>query len=87
VLGGVALALGYRGSLQVVNRIAPDDRRAEVVSGFLLACFVGNSVPVIGVGVLTTLTDPLRAGIVFAVTIAGFALVALAFRRRAGRFA
>ena len=67
--------------------IAPDDRRAEVVSGFLLACFVGNSVPVIGVGVLTTLTDPLRAGIVFAVTIAGFALVALAFRRRAGRFA
>jgi MFS family permease len=87
VLGGVALALGYRGSLQVVNRIAPDDRRAEVVSGFLLACFVGNSVPVIGVGVLTTLTDPLRAGIVFAATIAGFALVALAYRRRAGRLA
>ena len=52
MLGGVALALGYRGSLQVVNRIAPDDRRAEVVSGFLLACFVGDSVPVVGVGVL-----------------------------------
>jgi MFS family permease len=86
-LGGVALALGYRGSLEVVNRIAPDDRRAEVVSAFLLACFIGNSLPVIGVGVLTTLTDPLRAGAVFAATIAAFALVALAFSRNARRFA
>ncbi|RVC55745.1 MFS transporter, partial [Mesorhizobium sp. M4B.F.Ca.ET.088.02.2.1] len=30
-LCGVAAALGYRGGLQVVNQIAPDDRRAEVV--------------------------------------------------------
>jgi len=28
---GVATGLGYRGSLQLVNQIAPDDRRAEVV--------------------------------------------------------
>ena len=69
----------------MVNRIAPDERRAEVVSGFLLGCFLGNSVPVIGVGVLSTVTDPLHAGVVFAVTIAAFALVALAFRRRASR--
>jgi MFS family permease len=50
---GVVYALGYRGGLQVVNEIAPDDRRAEVASSYFLACFAGNSVPVIGVGVLS----------------------------------
>jgi MFS family permease len=81
-IAGVTLALGYRGSLQVVNEIAPDDRRAEVVSSYFIACFVGNSVPVIGLGVLSTLTDPLVAGIAFAVTVAAFSLAALAWRPR-----
>src|SRR5215471_2853040 len=31
-LGGLAGGLGYRGSLEVINRIAPGDRRSEVVS-------------------------------------------------------
>ena len=48
-VGGVAGGLGYRGSLEVVNRIAPADRRSETVSSYLIACFAGNSVPVIGV--------------------------------------
>ena len=43
--------LGYRGSLEVINRIAPADRRSEVVSSSLIALFAGNSVPVIGIGV------------------------------------
>lgn len=81
-LAGITMALGYRGSLQVVNDLAPDDRRAEVVSTYFIACFIGNSVPVIGLGVLSTLTDPLLASIVFAATIAVFSLGALAWRRR-----
>jgi MFS family permease len=80
-LGGVAMALGYRGSLEVVNEIAPDDRRAEVVSSFLIACFIGNSVPVIGLGVLSTLTGPLTASAVFAGTVGAFAIGALAWHR------
>lgn len=47
--GGAALALAYRGSLQVINDIAPDDRRAELVASYLIVCFVGNSLPVVGV--------------------------------------
>jgi MFS family permease len=81
-LAGVTMALGYRGSLQVVNDIAPDERRAEVVSSYLIACFTGNSVPVIGLGVLTTLTDPLIASIAFAGTVAALAIAALGWHRR-----
>jgi MFS family permease len=78
---GVAMGLGYRGSLEVVNQIAPDERRAEVVSSYLIACFVGNAVPVIGVGVLTTATDPLIASGVFAGTVGALAIAALAWHR------
>ena len=77
VLSGVAGALGYRGSLQVVNQIAPVNQRAEVVSSYLVACFFGNSVPVIGVGVLTALSSSMVADVVFACTIAAFTLAAL----------
>jgi MFS family permease len=84
-LAAVTMALGYRGSLEVVNQIAPDDRRAEVVSSYLIACFIGNSIPVIGLGVLTTATGPLPASIVFACTIGTLAIAALAWHRRVGK--
>lgn len=83
---GVAAGLGYRGSLQVVNQIAPDDRRAEVVSAYFICCFLGNALPVIGIGVLSTVISSTVASLVFAATIAGFAAVALVFglKYRAG---
>jgi len=81
-LSGTAAALGYRGSLQVVNEIAPNDRRAEVISTYLICCYVGNSVPVIGVGVLETLSTPIVASSAFATTIALFAIVALVTGRK-----
>jgi MFS family permease len=81
-LAGITMALGYRGSLEVVNEIAPDDRRAEVVSSYFIACFVGNSVPVIGLGVLSTLIGPLIASIVFACMVGVLSIAALAWHRR-----
>jgi len=83
-LAGVALALGYRGSLETVNRIAPDERRAEVVSSYYLACFVGNSVPVIGIGVLGAWSAPLTASIAFACTVALLSVAALVWQQLAG---
>jgi predicted MFS family arabinose efflux permease len=76
-LGGAAAALGYRGSLQVVNEIAPGDRRAEVISTYLLCCYLGNAIPVVGVAVISQLATPVIASSVFALTIALFAVAAL----------
>jgi MFS family permease len=76
-VGGVATALCYRGSLQVVNEIAPNDRRAEIISTYLICCYVGNSLPVIGVGVISTLEGPIVASSAFAITIALFVIAAL----------
>ena len=75
----VSTGLGYRGSLQVVNQIAPADKRAAVVSTYFVCCFTGNALPVIGVGVLSSLTNTTAADIAFACMIAAFAVVALLF--------
>jgi hypothetical protein len=75
----IAAGLGYRGSLQVVNQIVPQDRRAEVVSSYFVCAFIGNAVPVIGVGVISTLASSTAASLAFALTIGVFALVAMLF--------
>jgi MFS family permease len=75
-LGGIAGGLGYRGSLEVINRIAPGDRRSEVVSSYLVACFAGNSVPVIGIGLLSAASSPIAAHVTFAAVITALAGIA-----------
>jgi MFS family permease len=82
---GVATGLGYRGSLQVVNQIAPKDKRAAVVSSYFVCCFTGNALPVIGVGVISAYAGAHAASIAFAGMIAVFALVALGFGVRYSR--
>jgi MFS family permease len=78
-LCGVSAGLGYRGSLQVVNQIAPEDRRAEVVSSYFVCCFIGNALPVIGVGVISAYAGMPLASTIFAGMIVLFALVVLIF--------
>lgn len=82
---GAAAALGYRGGLQVVNQIAPADRRAEVVSVFFICCFCGNALPVIGIGVLSGLASATMASLAFAGMIIVFSMVALGFGAKYAR--
>lgn len=79
---GIASGLGYRSGLQVVNAIAPAARRAEVVSAFLICCFLGNALPVIGIGVISSRAGPLTASIAFDAMIVVFSIVALWFGSR-----
>lgn len=76
-LAGIAASLGYRGSLTVVNRIAPEERRGEVVSTYLIVMFCGNSLPVIGIGLLSARTNPAFAHAAFAGLIAILAAIGL----------
>ena len=81
---GIAAGLGYRGSLQVVNQIAPAEKRAAVVSSYFICGFSGNALPVIGVGVISTLAGAVVADVVFAGLIIVFALAALGMRLKQG---
>jgi MFS family permease len=84
-LSGISGALGYRGSLQVVNQIAPAEQRAGVASAYFLVCFIGNSLPVIAVALLARAFNSLVADGVFAVTLAVLAIAALAMSQLQSR--
>ena len=75
---GVAAGFGYRFSLQVVNEIAPENRRSEVVSScYLIACYCGISLPVIGIGLVSQASSVFVADTIFAVFISILAVVAI----------
>ena len=77
LIGGASVALGYRGALQVVNKIAPEDRRAEVVASFLACCYAGVSVPTVGVGIISQIWGLTAASAVLAGVLCALALAAL----------
>ncbi|HEY6451762.1 MAG TPA: MFS transporter, partial [Steroidobacteraceae bacterium] len=78
LISGAATAIGYRGSLRIVNEITPPARRAEVISSYLLVCYTANSLPVIGVGLLSVATGAPTAHLIFAVALAVLAAIASA---------
>jgi MFS family permease len=78
VISGAATAIGYRRSLQIVNDIAPAAHRAELISSYLLVCYTGNSLPVIGIGLLSLITDASTAHLGFAIVLAVLGLLACA---------
>jgi MFS family permease len=85
LLTGAAMALGYRGSLQIINEIAPEQQRAELVSSFLLVCYSANALPVIGVGLLALPLGPVDAHRVFAIALVVLASLACAIGLRHAR--
>lgn len=85
VVTGIATALGYRGSLQVIHELAPKKQRAEVVSSFQIVCFTGTGIPVIGVGVVSSIWSPDVATISLAAFTSLLALAALATEMARGR--
>ena len=82
-IGGVSSVLGYRGSLAIVNEIAPKDRRAETLAVLMLCCYTGISLP-IGIGVATQKTRAGTADLVFAVLLCVLALIAIAMGLNSG---
>jgi MFS family permease len=83
-VGAAGQALGYRGGLSVVNRLAPQENRAEVLSTYLLCCYLGLAVAPVGVAVLTSVWGLVPAESVFAGLLLVISAVGLAVELRHG---
>ncbi len=74
LLGGVVIGAGggllFRGALGTVAELADDEHRAEALAGLFLGGYLGLSVPVIGLGVLTQEVSPRSSLLVFGVLMA-----------------
>jgi MFS family permease len=77
-VGGVAVGAIFLASLATANRLAPPERRGQVISAFFVACYAGLIIPVIGVGVLSGFIGTFRAVLAFSLLLAALCLFSLA---------
>ena len=62
---GVAVGLTFMGSVTLVDRIAPEDRRGEILAGFYSAGYLALAIPTIGVAEASDRIGLADAGVVF----------------------
>lgn len=78
IVTGVGQGLAFGGSLGAVNAVAPDHRRADILSSYYVIVYLGLSVPIIGVGFIALATGQLVAVQIFAYAIIGACLAGIA---------
>jgi len=77
VLAGAGHGLAFLAAQDNLTQIAPEEQRAEVSAAFYVCIYLGVAVPVIGIGVLATLTSLFTGVAVFA-AVTGTAALAVA---------
>ena len=83
VVGGVAVGAVFLGSLATANRLAPAERRGQVISGYFAACYCGLIVPVVGVGVASGFIGDFPAVLALSILLAILCVFSFASIRRA----
>jgi MFS family permease len=83
VAGGVAVGAVFLGCLATANRLAPPGQRGQVISAFFVACYIGLTIPVIGVGVASEFISDFAAVLALSIVLAGLCLFAFARIRNA----
>jgi MFS family permease len=76
--GGIAVGCVFIGSLSIANRLAPDERRAQVVSSYFVFTFLGAAIPVIGVGISSEHVGIFRSVLICSIALAVLSIVSLA---------
>jgi MFS family permease len=83
-VGGVAVGCVFIGSLSTANRLAPAERRGQVISLFFVFCYLGLAIPVIGVGIGTEHFGVFRSVTACSIALAALSVVSLTAFRRGG---
>jgi MFS family permease len=84
-IAGVGHGVGFLAAQRDLNRIAPDDRRAEVTAAFYTCIYLGVSISVVGVGVLGEFTSLYTGVVVFSALTGAAALLVAAWQLLANR--
>ena len=79
LIAGIGGGLSYLAGLNIVNAIAPPEHRAETLSAFLVACYLGYSIPALGVGIAATRVGLNAAFIGAAVVLGAIAIAVSAY--------
>lgn len=69
VTGGIGQGLAFRSAMSTVSRRAPGNHRGGTISALFVVAYLGISLPVVGVGALSTALGLRGAGLVFSVCV------------------
>ncbi len=83
VVAGVAVGAVFLGSLATANRLAPPGRRGQTISTFFVLCYVGLTIPVVGVGVASGFVGDFAAVLALSVLLAALCTFSFGSIRRA----
>src|SRR5450755_695775 len=83
IVGGVGVGGAFLGSLATANRLAPAAERGRVLSTYFVFCYIGQAIPVIGVGFASADVGDFRAVLVCAIALAAVSVLSMAGIRRA----
>jgi MFS family permease len=75
VLMGVAVGFVYMGSITLIDRVAPDDLRGEILSGFHLSGYLALAVPTLCLAFVAGRLGVTTSGAAFGVSLAVFAVL------------
>ncbi|HUZ80214.1 MAG TPA: MFS transporter [Thermoplasmata archaeon] len=62
---GVSVGLTFMGSVTLIDRVTPEERRGEILAGFYCAAYLALSIPTIGVAEASEAIGLTHAGILF----------------------
>jgi MFS family permease len=77
IITGAGSGLAFRAALVTASHTAPPQSRAEVLAGFFLGAYIGLSVPVIALGIATTLWPARYDMLVFVVLAVGALILSI----------
>jgi MFS family permease len=79
---GVGVGFAFMGATTLVDRVAPDPIRGDVLSGFYVTGYLALAVPTIGVGLAADEVGLTTAGLVFGVALVLFVALLFGATRR-----
>ncbi len=76
---GAGGGLSYMAGLNIVAAISPPDHRAEILSAFQIACYLGFSIPALSVGLAANAFGLSAAFFGVTIVLSAIALVVIVF--------
>jgi MFS family permease len=71
VVLGAAVGLAYMGSVTLIDRLAPETKRGEVLAGFYCTGYLALAIPTIGIAELSERIGLTEAGVLFGLVLGG----------------
>lgn len=77
IIAGMGHGISFRAGMGAIASASPANERAAVTSTFFIVVYIAISLPVVGIGIMASLTSLQTTGIIFSIFVGSLAALAL----------